>query len=162
MKTPSTPQFLLADPTTLSREDWEQVKAILGDGEAVNLESALREIPRAPVFAIGRVLTSVIGIAAIKRPRPNYAAAKMKDAHFEFDPQMNELGYVAIHPDHKGNHYSGQLVDAVVAAFNKPLFSTTDSREMKFTLGNRGFVQRGCAWQGERGELTLWLRMPSL
>lgn len=148
----------VCDPIKLTKSDRAQIEAILRAGRAVNVPSAMSEIPQAPAFALARQDGKIVGVGAIKRPRPGYAKLKQEDAKFTFDTEIAELGYVAIDSDFQDNHLSGRITDKLLAAYSGPLFSTTDDEKMKFTLGNRGFQQKGTAWKGKRGVLTLWLR----
>lgn len=151
-------QVEVCDPTKLTPGDRAQIEAILRAGHAVNVPSAMSEIPHAPAFALARCEGKIVGVGAVKRPRPGYAKQKQEDAHFTFDKEIAELGYVAIDSDFRDKHLSGRITDKLLAAYSKPLFSTTDDEKMKFTLGNRGFRQKGGTWKGERGILSLWLR----
>lgn len=151
-------QVEVCDPTTLTTQDRTQIEAILRAGGAVNVVSALSEIPHAPALALARRDGKIVGIGAIKRPRPDYAKQKQKDANVTFDTEIAELGYVAIDENFRDNHLSGHIADKLLSAYPGPLFSTTDDEKMKSTLGNRGFLQKGGTWKGDRGVLSLWLR----
>jgi hypothetical protein len=148
----------VCDSTKLTASDREQIEAILRAGGAVNVPSAMSEIPQAPAFALAQCNGKIVGVGAIKRSRPDYAKLKQEDAKFNFDTAIAELGYVAIDGDFRDNHLSGRITNKLLAAYPGPLFSTTDDEKMKFTLGNRGFLQKGGTWKGERGTLSLWLR----
>jgi hypothetical protein len=148
----------LCDPKKLTTSDWAQIEAILRTGGAVNVVSAMSAIPHAPAFALARRGGKIVGVGAIKRPRPDYAKQKQKDANVTFDTEIAELGYVAIDAKFRDNRLSGRITDKLLAAYPGPLFSTTDDEKMKFTLGNRGFLQKGDTWKGDRGVLSLWLR----
>ena len=151
-------QVEVCDPTKLTTGDRAQIEAILRAGRAVNVVSAMSEIPHAPALALARRDGKIVGIGAIKRPRPDYAKQKQRDANVTFDTEIAELGYVAIDDKFRDNHLSGRIADKLLAAYPGPLFSTTDDEKMKSTLGNRGFLQKGDTWKGDRGVLSLWLR----
>jgi hypothetical protein len=104
----------VCDPTKLTTSDRARIKAILRARGAVNVPSAMSEIPLAPAFALARRDGRIVGVGAIKRPRPDYAKLKQEDAKFTFDTEIAELGYVAIDSDFRGNHLSGRITDQLL------------------------------------------------
>jgi hypothetical protein len=148
----------ICDPASLTDGERAQIENVLRAGRAVHVPSAMSEIPFAPALAIARHDGKIVGVGAIKRPRPSYAKKKQNDAKCLFDAQTAELGYVAIDTDYRDQRLSGRIADKLLAAYSGPLFATTDDKKMKSTLGNRGFQQKGGTWEGERGILSLWLR----
>lgn len=154
-----TPKCAIADHRALSADEWTEIAAILGEGGAVDVASALTELPRAPILVLAKAEETIVGLGAIKRPRPDYARLKMASSGHDFDPATNELGYVALAPDWKGHGYSGPILDALLDAFQGSLFSTTDSDAMMHMLGERGFQIYGRTWPSGRGlPLSLWMR----
>jgi hypothetical protein len=101
-------------------------------------------------------------LGAVKEERPWYAARIEEKSEHVFDSTMLELGYVAVCPGHRGLRLSGRIVDALLVTYGGALFATTDDTYMKYTLGNRGFKRHGVEWKGDRGFLSLWLRMPNI
>ncbi|MSV35203.1 MAG: hypothetical protein EXQ47_06330 [Bryobacterales bacterium] len=101
-----------------------------------------------------------VGVGAIKQPRQGYARgiAGADKSGFAFDPQMNELGYVAVLAAHRGGR-SGQIMNSLLERFNISLWATTSDELMKHSLRNRGFLQKGNEWLNAKGKkLSLWLR----
>jgi hypothetical protein len=133
--------------------------AIIKKGDAVDPESAERELPLARALAVVRKGDEIIGIGAIKRLRRGYASMVSERSGKEFPSQTPELGYVAIHPDHRGNKLSLRITDALLSGNNGgTIFATTSSRRMKATLGRSGFTHEGSEWEGDSGLLSLWLK----
>jgi hypothetical protein len=60
----------------LNEEDRAACVAIIKSGEAVDLESATIELPRASVIAVARRGKEIVGVGAIKRIRTGYTSDK--------------------------------------------------------------------------------------
>ena len=157
MKTPEY-QVGLIEAANFSTADQAACIRVIEGGEAVDVESARRELPKAIAVAIARLEGQIVGVGAIKRQRVKYAAEVSKKAHFKFPAEVLELGYVAVDPTHLGNHLSHKLVAVLLAVPRDALFSTTSHPRMKETLKKAGFVQRGQEWDGNKSKLSLWLR----
>ncbi len=145
-------------PGDLSSEELARCVAIIKEGEAVDPDFAEAELPHASVLAVARKGTEVVGLGAIKRPRPHYAARNARESGHSFDTNMPELGYVAVDSEHRGNRLSHRIVSALLAKHKGPLFATTDNEAMKRTLATTGFEKKGKDWTGRRGQLSLWIR----
>jgi hypothetical protein len=144
-------------PTDLTVPDWNRIESILREGKAVNVRSALDEIPIAARLALARHGGAIVGLGAIKRARVWYAEETRKHAKYDFDASMDELGYVAVDAGFQGRRLSSRIVDALLDGYSFSLFATTDTERMKEMLGHRGFKQAGESWKGKRGSLSLWL-----
>ena len=144
-------------PTVLTVPDWNRIEFILREGKAVNVRSALNEIPISARLALARHGGAIVGLGAIKRARAWYAEETRKHAKYDFDASMDELGYVAVDADFQGRRLSSRIVDALLDGYSLSLFATTDDEKMKGLLGHRGFKHAGKSWTGNRGELSLWL-----
>lgn len=127
-------------------------------GGAVSPVHAAAELPLAPVTAIVKSGEEIVGVGAIKRARPGYAAGRAQRSGYAFDPDMNELGYVAVQEKHWGYGLSSRLVESLLAKHVGPLWATTDNDTMKKTLERAGFARKGHEWDGERGCLSLWIK----
>lgn len=79
--------------------------AVIKKGGAVDTDSAARELSRASSLAIAHKGNEIVGVAAIKRPRPGYAATISTKSGVTFPPETLELGYVAVDPDHQGSPF---------------------------------------------------------
>ena len=145
----------------LSPDEIKACLVVLKEGDAVDVKAAERELPRAVTVAVVRVGKDVVGIGAIKRQRPFYAKriAGAKCSGFSFDPNMHELGYVAVRKANRGGQ-SGPIVDSLLRTFKGPLWATTFDDRMKSTLEHRDFVQRGKEWPSENGkhQVSLWIK----
>jgi GNAT superfamily N-acetyltransferase len=112
-------------PKDLSEADLAACLQVLKEGDAVDLEFAAAELPRALRVVVVRAESVVIGVAAIKRPRPNYAAGIAKKSTFAFASDMPELGYAAVRKAYQGHNLGGRLVQEILASYGKkPLFAT--------------------------------------
>jgi N-acetylglutamate synthase-like GNAT family acetyltransferase len=144
-------------PGDITKRDWGRIESILREGRAVNVPSALEEIPFSRRFVLARRDGTIIGLGAIKRARAWCAEDTQKRAGHSFDSNMEELGYVAVDDSFRRRRLSSRIVDALLDGYSHPLFSTTDSDRMKSVLEHRGFKQAGKPWAGNRSELSLWL-----
>ncbi len=145
----------------MSLEEIAACVKVLREGGALQYpRRAERELPQAIAVAILRAGADIVGVGAIKRPRPEYARpiSSVKKSGFVFDPQMHELGYVAVLEAHRGGR-SSQIMNSLLARFRGPLWATTSELKMKHSLGNRGFERKGQEWPSRKGKLlSLWIR----
>ncbi len=146
------------DPEGVPEAELATCIAIIEAGEAVNPETAKRELPLARVLVIARSGGDIVGVGAIKQARPAYASGIAKKSKFAFDENTQELGYVAVCCKHRKRGLSKRIVAELLSRYDGGLFATTDHDGMKRTLGQAGFVTKGHEWEGERGQLSLWIR----
>jgi len=146
------------EPAKLTDNDFGTCIAIIRAGGAVNLKSAQRELRIAAALAIARHGDRIVGVGAIKRSRPEYAAAIAYKSGATFPSETLELGYVAVEASHRRHGLSERLVSTLLAGQSGPLFATTSSDAMKRTLRSANFAQRGHEWKGSTSMLSLWLR----
>jgi GNAT superfamily N-acetyltransferase len=142
----------------LTKKDVAACVALIKKGEAVDWQSALRELPVATAVVIVRRGSQLVGVGAIKRERRKYAAKIAKDSGFDFPPEMLDLGYVAVDPEHQGHGLSHRITDVLLAGHSGTLFATTYNERMKSTLETAGFAVNGHEWKGRRFMLSLWLK----
>jgi len=115
-------------------------------------------LPHSIMVALRRSGADIIGVGAIKPPRP-YTKRVAERSGFDLDPEMHEMGYITVREDHQGRRISRAIVQALDSAHEAPLFATTSSEAMKRTLRRFRFEQRGTDWIGYRGSvLSLWVR----
>ena len=145
-------------PEHLTEAEMAACIAIVEKGEAVDPELAARGLARAGLLAVARKGKQVVGVGAIKRPRPGYAAKVAKRSGHEFPADTPELGYVAVDPEHRGHRLSLKIVAALLAGHQGPLFATTDCERMKTVLSKVGFLHKGNEWKGKRDQLSRWLK----
>src|SRR5947209_446452 len=148
-------------PKDLSEADITRCSAIIAAGGAVDPESAARELPHTTALVVVRKDDAIVGIGTIKRARPGYAKGISGESGHGFDPNIPELGYVAVEDDHRDQGLSHEIVDKLLLQHTGPLFATTDNERMKRTLETAGFSKKGHSWMGNRGELSLWIRAGS-
>jgi predicted GNAT family N-acyltransferase len=153
----------LVDPSALNAEDQAVCVSIIGSGDAVDVESARQELPRATAVAVARCGNQIVGVGAIKRRRTQYAATISKKSNFTFPTETLELGYVAVvGPAHRGQRLSHKLLAALLVGREDMLFATTANDRMKETLKKAGFVAQGEEWDGNDSTLSLWVRPPPI
>jgi hypothetical protein len=132
--------------------------AIIKKGEAVDWQSAKRELPLARAVVTARKGSQIVGVGAIKRERRQYAADVSKKSGFKFPPETPELGYVAVEPEHQGRSLSVRITKRVLSGQKGALFATTYNEWMMKTLEKMGFVRKGKEWKGRTHMLTLWYK----
>lgn len=142
----------------LGKDECAACVDIVTAGGAVKRVYAEAELPLALVTAIAKSGEKIVGVGAIKRARPDYAAGRARHSGYAFDPNMNELGYVAVLEKHWGYGLSSRLVETLLSKHVGPLWATTDNEAMKQTLERAGFGRKGHEWDGERGCLSLWIK----
>jgi hypothetical protein len=79
------PKIEIFAPGNLSSDDFQTCLALLEQGNAVDVESARKELPRAVCIALHRDAGEIVALGAVKRIRRNYATDKAERAGFKFD-----------------------------------------------------------------------------
>lgn len=116
----------LAGAGELTQPVVDRCLAILDRGGAVDIPSARRELPLAPLVALARHRETIVGLGAIKRIRDNYAVDKATKSGAPFDPKTPEFGYVAVDDDHQGHGLSKKIANLLLEKNTGTLFSTMD------------------------------------
>jgi len=142
----------------LSKSDIAVCVSIIGQGGAVDANSAKTELPSASVVVVAKRGKEIVGVGAVKRRRVHYAEARAKDSGVPLDPKTLELGYVAVDKKHRQKGLSHRIVAELLSQNEGTLFATTDCAHMKKTLAAAGFVRKGREWKGRRGQLSLWVK----
>jgi GNAT superfamily N-acetyltransferase len=142
----------------LTPADFQACFAIIGTGGAVGMASMRRDLPRAAVVVVARFHNGIVGIGVIKPVRKQYAMGIAAKSGFAFPAETQELGYVAVHPDHQGKRLSQRITDLLLSQHSGRMFATTDDDRMKKTLKRAGFSMKGREWRGKRGMLSYWER----
>jgi RimJ/RimL family protein N-acetyltransferase len=134
------------------------LSAIITKGEAVDWESAKRELPLTTWVAVAFKGSEIVGVGAIKRERRKYAISVSARSGVKFPPETLELGYVAVDPEHQGRQLSSRIAALLVSQYKGRLFATTYHDRMKRTLARAGFVQKGNQWKSknEKDMLSFW------
>jgi hypothetical protein len=140
----------------LEEVDLERCIAIIRAGGAADVDAA--KLRRAMVLVLAKRENEIVGIGTIKGVRTRYAAGIAEKSGFAFAPETRELGYVAVDARHRGKRISHRIGGELLGARNGALFATTDNEQMKKSLGAAGFVQEGREWNGNRGQLSLWIK----
>jgi len=142
----------------LGKEDLVACLELVARGNAVDVESAKRTLPRALGIAVARKDGKIVGVGTIKPVRKTYATRTAEESKFTFDANTPELGYVAVDPVHRGKGLSSDIAEAL-SKHRGSLFARTSDPKMISALRKAGFEQRGEEWEGQRGDqLSLWIR----
>jgi ribosomal protein S18 acetylase RimI-like enzyme len=168
--------ILYAKPANLLDDyEFRSCLELIAEGEAVNTDSATEELRKGRFTGIAKIEGKYVGTGSIKRQRPIYAAGISRKSNYSFDPNLHELGYVAVDPSHRGKNIAQTVVEHLLFAFCKPtivasppspdkpipphsLFATTSNEGMKIILERMGFERRGTEWPSVNGDpLSLWL-----
>lgn len=130
---------------------------IIKEGGAVNVATATEELPEALFVAVKRAAGSIVGVGAIKKQRPWYARDIADKSGHKFDENLHELGYFAVHANHRKQGIARQLLLHLISLGRpRPLFATTSSTTMKKLLSEVGFKQHGKQWKNST--LSLWIK----
>jgi RimJ/RimL family protein N-acetyltransferase len=148
-------------PSDLSLEELKRCMAIIGEGEAVNLNTMRRDLPRSHVLAVARFRGEIVAVGAIKPVRKEYATGIAVKSKYPFPAETQELGYVSVDPAHRGHGLSYEIAELLISRHEGQLFATTGSPQMKKTLARAGYRQEGQEWEGAKGRLSLWVRAGS-
>jgi predicted GNAT family N-acyltransferase len=137
------------------------IDLVLAGGEVT--ENTLREnVPVARCLAYLRDGESLLGVAALKVPRPDYRQSIRMKSGVAIPPEIfpYELGYVFVAPEVRGNGHCGRLVEAALGrAGARGLFATArlDNAAMHATLERYGFARAGTPYPGRNEPETIQL-----
>lgn len=143
----------------LSPAELEACCAIIEDGGAVDTNAMRRHLPNCTAFAIARTGGLIVGVGAIKAVRTDYTARVAKNSGVDLPPHTYELGYVAVHPEHRKRGLAQRIATALTSRIGSRLVATTDDERMKKILAKTGFVKKGKEWKGRRGILSYWEKL---
>ena len=149
---------MIRRPAQMTERDRRTCVALIVEGDSVDRAHVKEWFPRSIMVAVKRSGGDIIGVGAIKPPRP-YTKRVAERSGFDLDPEMHEMGYITVREDHQGRRISRAIVQALDSEHEAPLFATTSSEAMKRTLRRFRFERRGTEWTGDRGSvLSLWVR----
>ena len=157
------PNVVLKTPKKCSEAELNMFEKLVKDGGEVSLRGLRHRIVNALYLAwIEEKGDDMIGVAAIKKPSPDYRSSVFKKAgssevanQYEF-----ELGWVFIIPTCRGYRLSMPLIQSLLTSFSiQPIFATTrDNNEaMKAILTKFGFQKSGESYMSTNGEHKLIL-----
>jgi hypothetical protein len=147
-------------PAELTGLEMERCLTLVIGGEAIKRPGSVKTwLPRSQVLALVRTSGQIVGIGAIKSPRPRYAEQVAKASGHAFAKNMPELGYIARDPSHRNNRFSPHIIAALLQSHGAgPLWATTSSAAIKAALTDLGFRNHGSEWGNHSRPLSLWLR----
>jgi GNAT superfamily N-acetyltransferase len=131
-----------------------------GEVAEAGLEQLVNQARRL-VFA--RSDNALVGVAALKTPRPNYKARVFRKAGVgNADDYPLELGWVFVVPEHRRQGISGRLVEAALEGTDGGAFATSrlDNTHMHGCLERHGFERSGQPYKSDDAdrEILLYVR----
>ena len=142
----------------LPDKDLRESVSLIASGDAVDPGTAEEHLPHCLFVVVKRKGDQIVGVGTVKGLRPNYASTIARRSAFEFDPQMHELGYIAVRQSHRKRGISKAITERLLTLFERPLFATTSNEHMERTLSQTGFVRKGRSWNSRKDEdLHLWM-----
>lgn len=141
----------------LTEAELQRCVALVRSGEAVKKGFGAQSLMRTSMLVVARRGGEIAAVGAIKKPRA-YTATTAENAGYDVSVDTPELGYIAVDKVHRGNHLSTRIVDTLLKDRKGSLFATTDEPKVKKVLKDAGFEPKGKEWQGERGQLSLWIK----
>ena len=157
-KASSTYRVTTCSYTELNRGEQHRCLDILRHGDAVDVDSAARELPVAEAVVLARLDQKIVGLGAVKRLRPDYAVSLAKKAGVAEQPLGHEVGYIAVDEAHWGHKLGLTILLELLAGLRGPAHATTDQENMKNALRAAGFNEVGQKWRGARADLSLWIK----
>lgn len=144
--------FELRQPPNWRAEELEVCLGLLAQGGAVDIRYASMLLPNAVAVALVRHENEIVGVAALKMHRAEYAEQISKRSRFKLPSEALELGYVVVSESHRGKGLAATTVDRLMAIAAAPVFATTYEPAMLHILGKRGFEICGETWKARDGE----------
>lgn len=147
-------------PVDVCSQIQKQCIELISSGGAVEQHYVEENFPHAHKVVTVTCESGIVGVGVIKQIRTDYASSIASRSGYSFPSDTHELGYITVQEKHRGKKpsLSGQMVKKLLSVCNKPLFATTSSESMKHTLKKAGFLEKGHAWDGNNGSLTLWVK----
>jgi hypothetical protein len=133
---------------------------LVAEGDALDERYVKEGLPKARMVAVARRDGQIVGVGVIKGDSADHARTVARESKFAFAPETPELGYVSVDEDHKDQHLSTKLVEALLSRQSGPLYATTRSERIRHVLGKFGFAEKGDHWEGRKGKpkLSLWIK----
>jgi hypothetical protein len=149
--------FLLARAKELSKELQEECVELVRLGGEIDAGLEGNVLTQTQQLAVLRGVDHVIGVGAIKIVRPDRSREVSARAKCEFDPELPELGYIAVHPDCRNTGLSRSIVKALLSCVASDCWATTRNESMRSVLEKYGFSAMGESWITNSEKDPLWL-----
>jgi GNAT superfamily N-acetyltransferase len=159
-------QVYARKPKDATKIECETMVRLVVEGGAVTEERVRDGIPRAEALVFCATGATVVGVAALKVPKPDYrtglAGPGKAGVPLEEGRYPLELGYVAVDLEWRRRCIGPFLCSQVVfLAGDRGLFATTGNDAMRaHVLPKLAFVDHGKSWQGKNEPLYLMVRAP--
>ena len=94
--------FELRQPPNWRDEELEVCLGLLAQGGAVDIRYASTLLPNAVAVVLVRHENEIVGVAAVKMQRAEYAERISRKSRFQLPSEAWELGYVVVSEPHRG------------------------------------------------------------
>lgn len=140
-------------PCAFSQYEQRRFRALVEAGGEVDTVVLRQNVESAKSLVFARSEGRLLGVAALKVPRPSYRKKIEKASGFNLQSDLYpfELGYVFVQEAARGNGLAHRLVAAAVdQACGTQIFATVraDNRGMLQTLGRAAFLHVGAEYPG--------------
>ena len=129
----------LLRPSELTTVETRECVNLVVDGGAVGRKFVEQRFPDCVHVAVTRLGTEIVGVGAIKSGDHPHTNTVADESGVELPKDVDELGYVAVKPQHQQRGFAGEMVRALLSEHDGPLFATTLSEWMMRTLASVGF-----------------------
>lgn len=147
-------------PTNLTDDEITATAVLICSGGALpaEIKTLKGRLRRSSILAIYREEDQVLAVASLKKPNPNYRIGVFEKASVSLGRLQSapELGYVTVDEKMRSKGLAGKLVSVLLDNLEEPCYATTNNNSMKRILERAGFSEKGQAWKGQRGSLSLW------
>src|SRR3954447_17026910 len=118
----------------LSPAELARCVKLVAEGDALDEHYVKDGLPKARLVAVARRDGQIVGVGVIKGDNAAHARTVARQSKFAFAPETLELGYVSVDEDHKDQHLSTKLVEALVSRQSGPMYATTRSDRIRHVL----------------------------
>jgi GNAT superfamily N-acetyltransferase len=153
----------IISPSDCPEQALADFEKLVVEGGAVNPQGLGERLRKASRLLFLRADDQLIGVGALKHPRPAYRSRVFADARatVSADEYPVELGWVVVAKSHQGRRLSTRIVGELLPfAKNENIFATTraDERILSFAF-DYGFKINGKPFPSGHGyDLVLYLR----
>jgi len=152
-------------PQEWSHDDLERFEAFVKAAGEVEPTGLGNRIAHAVSLTLLREGSALIGSAAVKIPSAAYRRRVFQKAEAQLDDRRynQELGWIAIHSEYRGQKLSRTVVDSALESIAPaPVFATSRASNLPMhrTLERFGFARVGRPYSSERSDeqLVLFVR----
>lgn len=139
-------ETIITKPNEVSVDLMRQILDLLDQGSQISMKGIEKRLMNADLLAMMVLSGTVVTVAALKNPEPNYkkkvfGSAKKGEVSSQFE---KELGYIVTHPEFEGRKLCQKLLTVFIPQINGfNLFATTRKASVIHILGKFGFKKIG-------------------